>query len=339
MFLRAVPGFDVSMTDALPGNNAVALRLPSQPLTGAGHTPDRPLRLLRRNAHRALGRPTDAAAAVAHDDVGWSALMAARGRRATMHVVAASRSTLLASRLPSGLLDPGAFPNFPDRVELRETHISWVFLAGERAYKVKKPVVLPFVDYGTLRAPARVLRRGGAAQPRVAPERLPRVVALVPRGPAGLAVAPEHDPRAVEYAVEMRRYDEGATLAATARGGPRGERGRRRDRGSSPDSTPAWRRRTAQTGRSGWPMWSTRRFRRLRAPPPEPSRRPAWPRWRGSRGQPSPVSVRVWSARGRRAGSRRPWRPAGGTHPPHRAAGGGGCRRVRPIAARRRHRL
>ena len=37
-------------------------------------------------------------------------------------------------------------------VELRETHISWDFLLGERAYKLKKPLVLPFLDYGT---PAR----------------------------------------------------------------------------------------------------------------------------------------------------------------------------------------
>lgn len=34
-------------------------------------------------------------------------------------------------------------------VEVRETHISWVFLVGERAYKLKKPLVLPFLDYGT----------------------------------------------------------------------------------------------------------------------------------------------------------------------------------------------
>ena len=34
-------------------------------------------------------------------------------------------------------------------VEMRETHISWVFLVGERAYKLKKPLVLPFLDYGT----------------------------------------------------------------------------------------------------------------------------------------------------------------------------------------------
>jgi uncharacterized protein len=33
---------------------------------------------------------------------------------------------------------------------LIETHISWVLLAGEHAYKLKKPVRLPFVDYATL---------------------------------------------------------------------------------------------------------------------------------------------------------------------------------------------
>jgi hypothetical protein len=37
-------------------------------------------------------------------------------------------------------------------VTVRETHISWVFVAGDRAFKLKKPVVLDFVDYGT---PAR----------------------------------------------------------------------------------------------------------------------------------------------------------------------------------------
>jgi uncharacterized protein len=36
-----------------------------------------------------------------------------------------------------------------DRVELRETHISWLFLAGDFAFKLKKPVRFDFVDYGT----------------------------------------------------------------------------------------------------------------------------------------------------------------------------------------------
>ncbi len=32
---------------------------------------------------------------------------------------------------------------------VRETHISWVFLVGNRAYKLKKPVKLEFLDYST----------------------------------------------------------------------------------------------------------------------------------------------------------------------------------------------
>ena len=44
---------------------------------------------------------------------------------------------------------PDFYPGRPERVVVRETHISWVFLAGDRAYKLKKPLVLGFLDYGT----------------------------------------------------------------------------------------------------------------------------------------------------------------------------------------------
>ena len=43
------------------------------------------------------------------------------------------------------LLRPAAFPHPADDIQLRETHISWVVLAGGFAYKVKKPVNLGFV--------------------------------------------------------------------------------------------------------------------------------------------------------------------------------------------------
>jgi len=48
------------------------------------------------------------------------------------------------------LLDPTRYPHPSGMVELVETHISWVLLAGDYAYKIKKPVVLPFLDYGTV---------------------------------------------------------------------------------------------------------------------------------------------------------------------------------------------
>jgi uncharacterized protein len=60
------------------------------------------------------------------------------------------RQKQLARRLVVAMQDPSFYPHTPERVELRETHISWVFIAGERVYKVKKPVVLPFLDYGPL---------------------------------------------------------------------------------------------------------------------------------------------------------------------------------------------
>src|SRR5919201_257286 len=58
-----------------------------------------------------------------------------------------------------------------------------------------------------------------SAPPRQTPatSRLPAALldpSAFPHGPDGLVIAPEQDPRAVEYAVEMRRYNEAGTLAA-----------------------------------------------------------------------------------------------------------------------------
>lgn len=119
--------------------------------------------------------------------------------------------------LPGALLDPAAYRHAPATVELRETHISWVFLAGDRAYKVKKPVEFAFVDYGTLARRRRLCHAEVALGRRFAPSVYRGVVAIVPRPDGGLGLAPEHDPHAVEYAVEMRRFDEEDTLAAHLR--------------------------------------------------------------------------------------------------------------------------
>jgi aminoglycoside phosphotransferase family enzyme len=41
------------------------------------------------------------------------------------------------SRLVAALSDPGCYPHRPIQVELRETAISWLFLAGDLVYKIK----------------------------------------------------------------------------------------------------------------------------------------------------------------------------------------------------------
>ncbi len=96
-------------------------------------------------------------------------------------------------------------------VEQRETHASWVFLAGPFAYKIKKPVKLEFLDYST---PA--LRRAACHEEvrvngELAAGTYLGVRALV-RTPAGPKLGEEHDPQAFEYIVQMRRFEESHTL-------------------------------------------------------------------------------------------------------------------------------
>jgi aminoglycoside phosphotransferase family enzyme len=50
------------------------------------------------------------------------------------------------------LMDPRAYPHEARAIQLIETHIAWILLTGEFAYKVKRPVTLPFLD---LAAPER----------------------------------------------------------------------------------------------------------------------------------------------------------------------------------------
>jgi aminoglycoside phosphotransferase family enzyme/predicted kinase len=109
------------------------------------------------------------------------------------------------SKVPRALLGPDD--------ELRETHISWVVLSGDRAFKVKKPVTFPFLDYGSLDLRRKYCEEEVRLNGRFAPEIYLGVVAIVPYG-HGLAFADADNPFAIEYAVEMRRYDERTTLAA-----------------------------------------------------------------------------------------------------------------------------
>jgi aminoglycoside phosphotransferase family enzyme/predicted kinase len=121
-----------------------------------------------------------------------------------------------------GLLEPSAYPHRPDSVELRETHISWVMLAGDRAYKIKKPLRLPFLDYGSLARRHELCREEVRLNSRLAPAVYRGVCAIV-EAPGGVTVAAEDAAGALEYAVEMRRYDERATLSRRLDAGTAGE--------------------------------------------------------------------------------------------------------------------
>jgi aminoglycoside phosphotransferase family enzyme/predicted kinase len=117
------------------------------------------------------------------------------------------------------LRDPDCYPHPAGPVELIETHISWVFLAGECAYKVKKPVNLGFLDFGTLEARRFYCEEELRLNRRTAPGLYLGVVPIT-AGAAGPRVGGTGEP--VEYALKMRRFPQEALADAMARRGALG---------------------------------------------------------------------------------------------------------------------
>jgi aminoglycoside phosphotransferase family enzyme/predicted kinase len=106
------------------------------------------------------------------------------------------------------LRDARAYPHPVASIELVETHISWVLLTGEYAYKVKKPVRFPFVDFSTLERRKRFCDDELRLNRRLAPE---LYLDVVPIG--GSAERPRVGTTpAIEYAVRMRQFPIANTL-------------------------------------------------------------------------------------------------------------------------------
>ncbi len=99
---------------------------------------------------------------------------------------------------------------FAAPIEVRETHISVVFLTPERAFKLKKPIVLPFLDYGTPTKRRAMCEAEVRLGRRLAPDMYLGVRGVT----AEPTLTTADDAEAIDYVVEMRRYDEHATLAA-----------------------------------------------------------------------------------------------------------------------------
>jgi aminoglycoside phosphotransferase family enzyme len=100
---------------------------------------------------------------------------------------------------------PDSYRPVPAEVGRRETHMSWVFLAGERVYKLKKPVRFPYLDFSTIGRRERACRAELRLNRRLAPDVYLDVVPLVERG-RGLALG--GDGRPVDWLVCMQRLDE-----------------------------------------------------------------------------------------------------------------------------------
>lgn len=95
-------------------------------------------------------------------------------------------------------------------VRLIETHISWVLLDGEHAWKIKKPVRLGFLDFAQLATRRRFCEEELRLNRRLAPELYLEVVAI-----GGSPDAPRigGDGEPIEYAVRMKQFAPGSLLS------------------------------------------------------------------------------------------------------------------------------
>lgn len=112
----------------------------------------------------------------------------------------------------AAMLEAGFYPHRPPRVELVQTHISYVFLAGDQVYKLKKPVRFAFLDFSTLERRRHFCHEEVRLNRRLAPDVYRGVVAICRRGDS-YTLGAEDDPAAVEYAVHMRRLPADRILA------------------------------------------------------------------------------------------------------------------------------
>ncbi len=104
--------------------------------------------------------------------------------------------------LVQALLDPAAYPDAPASVEFIQTHISYVFLAGDWVYKLKKPVDFGFLNYATPELRRRACEDELRLNRRLSPDVYTAVLPVVRCGDR-FCVGGAGE--AVDWAVQMRR--------------------------------------------------------------------------------------------------------------------------------------
>lgn len=114
------------------------------------------------------------------------------------------------------LLASAVFPHAPRDVRVCETHLSFIVLTGELAYKIKKAVSLDFIDTTSLERRHQLCEDELRLNQRYASDLYLRVVPVTfEAGTLHFAGSGE----AVEYAVEMREFDSSEELAALVEAG------------------------------------------------------------------------------------------------------------------------
>lgn len=111
--------------------------------------------------------------------------------------------------LVSALQQTEAYPEHPVKIDMVETHISYVFLTGKYAYKIKKPLNLGFLDFTSLEQRRVYCQREVELNRVIEPDAYLGVVAVCWDGDR---YAVEGTGEVVEYAVKMRQLPSEARM-------------------------------------------------------------------------------------------------------------------------------
>lgn len=104
--------------------------------------------------------------------------------------------------LIQSLLDPSSYPDPTGRVELGQTHVSYLLFTGDFVYKIKKPVDFGFLDFSTLEKRDYFCQQELKLNRRISPDVYLAVVPIIAKG-GNYVIGGTGE--AVEYAVKMRR--------------------------------------------------------------------------------------------------------------------------------------
>jgi len=104
--------------------------------------------------------------------------------------------------LVEALLKPEAYPHNPPKIELVQTQMSFLFLAGDYVYKVKKPVDLGYLDYTTLEKRHFFCHQELELNRRLCPDVYLEVVPVV-RSEGQIRIGGKG--KTIEYAVKMKQ--------------------------------------------------------------------------------------------------------------------------------------
>ena len=94
-------------------------------------------------------------------------------------------------------------PDSCNNLDFKETHISWIILTDNYAFKIKKPVQFPFLDFTSLEKRKHYCREELELNKRLAPDMYLKVVPIT----QDMIESEKNDDSVIDYAVQMKRMD------------------------------------------------------------------------------------------------------------------------------------